>query len=142
MKLICPAALIFKFAVQSFPSLGLFLGIEQGEFRSLDDGDISPVCNFQQAQDVLSLFLHPLVAADSGNAEDIKLFGLQKNQNGLLVAGPRPPGVLINNDLDLLRWCKGFEEEDYQQKYLREITHASANDHFLASFWIANLRAD
>ena len=99
---VSPASLVFKLAVQGFPALGFFLGIEQGEFGALDHRDVGALGNLQHAQHVLRLFFHPLVAADRGDAENVKFVRLQENQNGLLVAGSGPAGVLVDDDFDFL----------------------------------------
>ena len=58
--------------------------------------------NLQHAQHVLGFFFHPLVAADRGDTENVKLVRLEKNQNGLLVAGSGTAGVLVDDDFDFL----------------------------------------
>ncbi|MBV9624244.1 MAG: hypothetical protein JOZ14_09720 [Acidobacteria bacterium] len=90
------------FSVERFPALAFFLGIDQRQFRALDHWNVRPVGNFEQTQDVLGFFLYPLVSADGCDAEDFKLLRLKKNQYCLLVAGTRPAGVLIHDDLQLL----------------------------------------
>jgi hypothetical protein len=51
---------------------------------------------------VLRLFSDPLIAADGGDAEDVELLGLQKDQDGLLIAGARATGILVDDDFDSL----------------------------------------
>ena len=58
--------------------------------------------DLQHAQDVLGFFLHPLVAADGGDAENIELVRLQEDEEGLLVARAGAAGVLVDDDFDLL----------------------------------------
>ncbi len=111
-----PASLVFQLAVERFPALGFFLGIEQGEFGALDHRNIGAPGNFRHAQDVLGFFFHPLVAADGGDAEDFKLVRLQENQNGLLVAGAGAAGVLVDDDFDFLGVSGSSEDKD-QQRY-------------------------
>ena len=111
-----PASLVFELAVERFPALGFFLGIEQGKLGALDDRDVGAAGNFYQTQDVLGLFLHPLVAADGGDAEDVELFRLQEDQDGLLVAGAGAAGVLVDDDFDFLGRGRGSEQSN-KQKY-------------------------
>ena len=98
-----PASLVFELAVQSFPALGLFFGVEQRKVGALDNGDVGASGNLEQAQHMLRLFLHPLIAADGGDAEDIKFLRLQEDEQGLLIAGAGAAGVLIDDDFDFLR---------------------------------------
>ncbi len=105
-----PASLVFQLAVQSFPALGFFLGVEQREFGTLDHRNVGALGNLQHAQHVLGLFLHPLVAADRGDAEDVKLVRLQEDQKGLLVAGAGAAGVLVDDDFDFLGGCGGRKQ--------------------------------
>jgi hypothetical protein len=51
---------------------------------------------------MLRLFLHPLISADSGDAENVELIGLEEHEDGLLVAGARTARILVDNDFDLL----------------------------------------
>src|SRR3984893_5192639 len=113
LKPVSPASLVFQLAVKSLPALGLFLGIKQKELGSLDHEDICSPSDFQQAQDVLRLFLHPLVAADGGDAEHVKLLRLEEDENGLLVAGTGPAGVLVDDDFDLLGGGGVCEQNSY-----------------------------
>ena len=102
LKAIGPRALVFKFAVHGLPTLALFLGVEEGELCSFVHRDIGAAGDLQESQDVLRLFLHPLIAADGGDAEDVELLRLQEYENGLLVAGSGAAGVLIDDDFDFL----------------------------------------
>ena len=61
---------------------------------------------------MLGLFLHPLVAADGGDAEDVKFVRLQENQDGLLVAGAGAASVLVDDDFDFLSRSGGPQESD------------------------------
>jgi hypothetical protein len=49
---------------------------------------------------MLGFFLNPLVAADRGDAEDVKFIRLKENKDSLLIAGAGPAGVLVNDDFD------------------------------------------
>ena len=64
--------------------------------------NIGSLRNLRHPKDVLRLFFHPLVATDSSDAENIKPVRLQENENGLLIAGTGPAGVLVNDDFDFL----------------------------------------
>src|SRR6266436_8488948 len=97
-----PASLVCQLAVQTFPALGFFLGIEQGKFSTLDYGNVRALRNLHHTKRMLGLFLHPLVAADGGDAENVEFVRLQKNQDGLLVAGAGAASVLVDDDLDSL----------------------------------------
>ena len=101
-EMLSPAALVFQLAVHGFPALGLFLGVEERELGALDHGNIGAARDLEHAQDVLGLFLYPLVATDGGDAKNVKFVGLQENQKGLLVAGARAAGVLVDDDFDFL----------------------------------------
>src|SRR5215469_16544283 len=101
-ELVRPRALIFELAVESFPALGLLFGVDQRKFGTLINRNISAISNLEQAQDVLRLFFDPLISADRRDTENVKLLRLEKNQDGLLIAGTRTTGVLIDNDLDPL----------------------------------------
>src|SRR5215468_6256167 len=83
---LCPATLVFEFAVKRFPALSFSFGIEQRKFGALIHGNVGAPGNFQQPQDMLRFFLNPLISADSSNSENIKFVGLQKYKNGLLIA--------------------------------------------------------
>src|SRR6185369_16595167 len=104
---IAPAPFVAEFAIERFPALGFFLGVQQREFCALDDGNVGAAGDFEQAQSALGLFSYPLVAADGGNSKHVKLFRLQENEDGLHVGGGRPARVLIDDDLDLLRLQPG-----------------------------------
>ena len=97
-----PAPLVFELSVQSLPAFGLFLGVEQRIDGPLVDGNVGAIRDFEQAQHMLRLFLHPLISADGGDAEDVKLLGLQEHENRLLVAGSGTPSVLVDDDFDFL----------------------------------------
>ena len=51
---------------------------------------------------MLRFFLHPLIAADGGDAKNVKLLRLQENKQRLLVAGAGAARVLIDDDFDFL----------------------------------------
>ena len=51
---------------------------------------------------VQSLFAHPLVAADSGDAQDLEAVGLQKDKDGLHVASAGTASVVIDNYLEFV----------------------------------------
>src|SRR4029077_5126328 len=97
-----PATLVFQLPVQRFPALGFFLGIEQGKFSTLDYRNVRALRNLRHTKRMLGLFLHPLIAAHGGDAEDVEFVRLQKNQDGLLVAGAGTASVLVDDDLDSL----------------------------------------
>ena len=78
------------------------LELSNGNSAPCDDGNVGAIGDLQQAQDMLRLFLDPLIAADSRDPEYVKFLGLQEHQDGLLIAGARPAGVLVDDDFDLL----------------------------------------
>jgi hypothetical protein len=105
-----PASLVFEFAVQSLPSLGLFLGIQQWINGALIHRYVGAVGNLEQAQHVLGFFFHPLVATDGGYAKDIELLRLKEDEDGLLVAGSGTAGVLVDDDSDFLGGGRSNQE--------------------------------
>ncbi len=118
-KALRPGALVLKLAVDRFPALGFFLGIEQRELRALNHGNVGALGDFQHAQRVLGLFFHPLIAADGGDAQDVKFLGLEKDKKGLLIAGTGPARVLVDDDLDFLgggrhRQQKGERNREFE----------------------------
>src|SRR6202171_6052478 len=108
---IAPAALVAELPVESFPSLGLFLGIQQRELCALRDGNIGAAGDFKQPQRALSFFFYPLIAAYGSDAQHVELVRLEKNQYGLHVGCRWTPRVLIDDDLDSLR-CQGIGERE------------------------------
>src|SRR5207244_12836765 len=118
VKPLGPAALVFQFSGERFRSLGLVFGIQQREFSSLDDGIVRSVGGLEHAQDMLCLFPYPLVAADGGDPEDVKLFRLQEDQDGLLIAGARATGVLVDDYFVFLGRSGGNEENNQQRQKL------------------------
>jgi hypothetical protein len=111
LEKIAPAALVAELPVESFPALGLFLGIQQRELRALHDGNVSAARDFKQPQRALRFFLYPLIAAYGGDAQNVELVRLEKNQYGLHVGCRWTARVLIDDDLDSLR-CQGIGERE------------------------------
>ncbi len=109
---VAPASFVTELAVESFPSLRLFFGIEKRELGALYDRDVSTPGDFQQPQSTLGFFLHPLVAAHRRDAQDVKPVRLQENQNGLHIGRGRPARILIDDDFDLLRLEGGGGKEN------------------------------
>src|ERR1700688_49537 len=107
-----PAALVLELSVQSFPALGFFLAVEQRIDGSLIYRNIGAVGDLEKTQHMLRFLLYPLIAADRGDAEDIKFLRLKEDENRLLVAGSRTARVLIDNDLDLLRISREVKQKD------------------------------
>ena len=102
LELISPRALVFELAVQGLPALALFFRVEQRELRARNDRDVGAVRDLEQTQNVLRLFLHPLIAADGGNPKHVELLRLQKHEDGLLIAGAGPARILVDDDFDFL----------------------------------------
>jgi len=68
LELVGPATLVLELPVHRFPSLGLFLGIDQRIFRALVYRNVGAVGNLKQTEHVLRFFLHPLIPADGSDA--------------------------------------------------------------------------
>src|SRR5579872_4175538 len=88
---IVPAPFVAKLAVQGFPSFRFLLGVQQRVLRPFHHRNVGAACNFQQAQGVLGFFLHPLVAADGGDAQHLEFSDCGKTRMDCrsVVAGPR-----------------------------------------------------
>jgi hypothetical protein len=100
---IVPTTFVAQLSVQGFPPLTFFLGVDQRKFSPFRDRNVSAAGNFQQPQRTLRLFLHPLISADRGNAQHVKLVSLQKNQDRLHVGRSRPSRILVDDNFDFLR---------------------------------------
>ena len=115
-----PAAFVFELPVRSFPTFGFFFGIQQRVYGALIHGDAGVIGNLKQSEHMLRFFLHPLIAADRSDAEDVEFLGLKKDKDGLLVAGSRAAGVLIDDDFDFLGGRRSVQKH-CQQENARKI---------------------
>ena len=142
LEVFSPASLVFELAVERFPALGLLFAVKQRKLGALDDGHVSAPGNLQHAERVQRLFFHPLIAADGGDTEHVKLLRLQEDQQRLLIAGAGAAGVLIDYYFYFLGGggCEQKSEERHQRGFPR-----AASLHFgisPAEYCIGRLRAD
>ena len=114
---VAPASFVTELAVQAFPALGLLFRIQQWKLGARDHWDVGAAGDFHQAQGALGFFFHPLIAANSRDAQHVELIRLQKDQDRLHIGGGRTARVLINDDFNFL--CLQFagrcQREDHDQ---------------------------
>jgi hypothetical protein len=63
-----PGALPDDLAVHLLPSAGARFRVHQGKERALDHGNVGPLGDLQEAQDIGGLLIDPAVAGDDGEA--------------------------------------------------------------------------
>ena len=93
-----PSSLIDHFAVESFPVSDELRAVVEREDGAGNDGNVGASDDLESTERVGHFFVAPSVSGDDGDAEDLRLWGLDQREDGLLVGGGGAARVLVDYD--------------------------------------------
>src|SRR5215469_6809846 len=123
-----PRALVSDFAIALFPRGDELRGVFEREDGAGDDGNVSASDDFEHAESVGDVLVAPAVAGDDGDAEDLRLRGLDEREDGLQVGGGGAEGVFVDDDFGLLLGGRGQREQIHGGKKQQKVSANHGED--------------